>query len=126
MRSALLVALLVSPLSVAHAQTSTPQFDVVSIKRNTSGTLGGSARSLPDGTDVLVNQPIRSLILGASPVQTREVVGLPDWANTERYDITLKPPAGMTSRASSAGAAERQHMMQAMFADRMNLAAHVE
>src|SRR5438477_5058537 len=42
MRSALLVALLVSPVSVAHAQTSTPQFDVVSIKRNTS------ADTLPD------------------------------------------------------------------------------
>ena len=127
MRAPLLIALLVSLFpSLTHAQTPGLQFDVVSIKRNTSATPGGGARTLPDGTNVLVNQPIRSIILGASPVQTREVEGLPDWVTTERYDITLKPPPGGANRASQAGAAERRQMMQAMFADRMKLVAHVE
>jgi uncharacterized protein (TIGR03435 family) len=109
-----------------HTQTEKLEFDVVSIKRNTSANPGGSARTLPDGTDVLVNQPIRSILLGASPVQTREVEGMPDWVTTERYDITLKSPPGGANRASQAGAAERRQMMRAMFADRMKLVAHVE
>jgi uncharacterized protein (TIGR03435 family) len=128
MRPALYLALLAVSTAGAFAQSPTPgpEFDVVSIKPNTSGTRGGSARTLPDGTSVLVNQPIYSIILGASPVQTREVVGLPDWVTTERYDITLKPPPGGAPRASAAGAAERRHMMLAMFRDRMKLVAHVE
>jgi uncharacterized protein (TIGR03435 family) len=123
--AALLVALLL-PVALIRviaqdsiSKPAPPEFDVVSIKPNTSGTLGGSARTLPDGSDVLINQPIRSLILAASPVQTREVVGLPDWVTSERYDITLKPPPGTTST-------QHRQMMQDMFADRMKLVAHVE
>src|SRR5690242_20555712 len=71
-------------------------FDVVSIKKNTSGNVGGGMRTLPDGTMVMTNQPIRSLISGATTEITRDVVGVPDWAMSERYDITAKPPAGAT------------------------------
>jgi uncharacterized protein (TIGR03435 family) len=117
-----LTAIVLTTSAVALVAQDTPprvEFDIVSIKRNTSTTFSGGARTLPDGTSVLVNQPIRSIILGASPVQTNEIVGLPDWATTERYDITLKPPLGTKP-------AERRQMMQAMFADRMKLVAHME
>lgn len=95
------------------------QFEVVSIKRNVSGTTSGGIRSLPDGTTVMTNQPIRSIILAASPVPVREVEGLPDWVNSERYDVTLKPPAG-------AAREQRGEMMRSMFVERMKLQAHVE
>ena len=49
----------------------------------------------------------------------REVVGLPDWATTERYDITAKPPAGSTPQ-------QRSEMWRTFFAERMKLVAHVE
>jgi uncharacterized protein (TIGR03435 family) len=74
---------------------------------------------LPDGTQRMTNMPIRNFILAAAPVPTREVIGLPDWATTERYDVELKPPPGSTS-------AQRREMMRAMFADRMKLVAHIE
>jgi uncharacterized protein (TIGR03435 family) len=95
------------------------QFEVVSIKRNISGTTSGGIRSVPDGTTVMTNQPIRSIIQAASPVPVREVEGLPDWVNSERYDVTLKPPAG-------AAREERGEMMRNMFVERMKLQAHVE
>jgi uncharacterized protein (TIGR03435 family) len=76
-------------------------------------------RTLPDGTFMMTNQPIRSIILAASPVPTREVAGAPDWVNTERYDIIAKPPAGATREETSL-------MWRALFADRMKLAAHIE
>jgi len=96
------------------------QFDVVSIKPNTSGPgSGGGFRNLPDGSMIMVNSPISSLVMSASPVPVREVEGLPGWANTERYDITTKPPAGSTPE-------QRNEMMRNMFADRMKLAGHIE
>jgi uncharacterized protein (TIGR03435 family) len=103
-----------------HAQGPPLDFEIVSIKRNLSGpAAGGGGRNLPDGTRVMVNQPIRSIILLASPVQTSEVEGLPDWTLTERYDVTARPPAGSTSE-------ERREMWRRLFAERMQLVAHVE
>ncbi len=114
------IALLSVSRTRVHAQSPAPaEFDVVSIKRNTSPTPGGGGRTLPDGTQMMTNMMVRNFILAASPVATREVTGLPDWALTERYDVTLKPPPGSTSE-------QRKQMMQAMFADRMKLVAHVE
>lgn len=104
-----------------HAQSATRvEFDVVSIKPNVSPPgSGGGIRTLPDGTVIMTNQPLRSMILAASPVQSREVVGLPSWMNTDRYDLTAKPPSGSTRE-------QRARMWQALFAERMKLVAHVE
>jgi uncharacterized protein (TIGR03435 family) len=114
----LLLLLLASLLA---AQSTTPaEFEVVSIKPNTSPPgSGGGMRTLPDGSQRMVNATIRAVILSASPVPTREVLGLPDWANTERYDIVVKPPAGATPE-------QRREMWRTMFANRMKLVAHVE
>jgi uncharacterized protein (TIGR03435 family) len=101
------------------AQTARLEFDVVSIKRSDPEAKGGGMRRLPDGTLIMVNQPIRSIIFSASPVPAREVIGLPDWANTDRYDVTTKPPAGSTLE-------QRSEMMRTMFAERMKVKAHVE
>jgi uncharacterized protein (TIGR03435 family) len=96
------------------------QFDVVSIKLNTSGPGGGGGmRTLPDGTFMMTNQPIRSIILSASPVPVREAAGLPDWVNTDRYDITAKAPAESNRQ-------QQAEMMRNMIVERMKLVGHVE
>ena len=60
----------------------------------------------------------------SSPLQHRcrcvKSIGLPDWADNERYDVTAKPPAG-SHAASSA-----REMWRTFFAERMKLVAHVE
>ncbi len=74
------------------------------------------------GTFMMTNQPIMTLVGNASPVPgilLRNIVGLPDWARTENYDVTAKPPAG-TPRE------QFLLMWQAVFATRMKLVAHVE
>jgi uncharacterized protein (TIGR03435 family) len=63
--------------------------------------------------------PIASIISSASPSQTRDVDGLPAWAKSERYDVTVKPPPGSTREQIA-------EMWRTMFADRMKLSAHVE
>jgi uncharacterized protein (TIGR03435 family) len=123
-RLALLVTLIgTSSLGAPAMQTQSPgaaQFDVVSIKPSAAGFgSGGGMRTLPDGTFMMTNQPIRSIILSASPTPAREVLGLPDWVNTDRYDITAKAPAG-SSREQQA------EMMRNMIIERMKLVGHVE
>jgi uncharacterized protein (TIGR03435 family) len=115
-----LIVVISLPASVFAQSVSFERFDVVSIKRNILGPeAGGGMRTLPDGTLVMTNQPIRSIIMSASPVPAREVVGLPDWAMTERYDVTVKPPAGSTRE-------QRRQMWQTLLAERMKVVAHVE
>jgi uncharacterized protein (TIGR03435 family) len=118
---------LLALVSSAAAQTPTTpppysgplEFDVVSIKKSDPGNTSGGIRSLPDGTMLMTNQPMASIIAGAAPVPVRGVVGYPDWVDGERYDVTVKPPAG-------AGREQRAAMMQQMFATRMKMTAHVE
>ena len=108
------------PPAIAAQSAQFDAFDVVSIKRNTRGPQSPAGmRTLPDGTLIMTNQPIRSIIMTASPVPAREVEGLPHWAMTEQYDVTAKPPAGSTRE-------QRSQMWRTLFAERMKLVAHVE
>ena len=118
-RRALNAALICLALCAHAAAQARPAFEVVSIKRHVILEAAGGTRTLPDGTYIMTNQTIESMIRLAAPVQVREVIGMPDWVKYERYDVTAKPPAGATP-------AERAEMMRRMFADRMKLVAHVE
>ncbi len=105
--------------SVTAATQGPLEFEVASIKQNTSGNRGNSMRTMPDGSEVMVNSPVRSFIGAAYLSESGQYVGLPDWAQNERYDVTVKPPAGATRDQ------ERQ-MWRALFAERMKLVAHDE
>ena len=76
-------------------------------------------QDLPDGTFIMRNQPIRSILLAGSPIPTREVEGYPAWVERERYDITAKPPAGSTRP-------QRSDMMRRLLQDRLKMKGHVE
>src|SRR3989442_1438113 len=111
-RCAWLLTLMIAVLiTAARAQSPAgAQFDVVSIKPHKSEiNFGGGMRTLPDGTFMMTNQPIRSIILGASTVPVREVLGLPNWANTEGYDIVAKPPAGSSREQRAENDAQYVH-----------------
>ena len=101
------------------ATSQTVTFEAASIKKHASGTMSGGIRNLPDGTVIMVNVPVSSAIGSAYPTLHSQVVGLPAWASTERYDITVKPAAGSTRE-------QRTLMWRAMFAERMRLKAHYE
>ena len=99
-----------------------PTFDVVSIKRNTTNVLGSNGSSQrPDGGFTMVNIPTGTLISRAYPPAVPiDMVGLPEWAMSERYDVSA------TSSLSSPTPDERTAMLRAMLADRFNLAVHFE
>jgi uncharacterized protein (TIGR03435 family) len=113
------------PPVVAQAPPDGPTFDVVSIKRVSELRQGGGLRILPDGTFMMMNQSIGTLLNQASPVPVspRDITGGPDWLWRDNYDVTVKPPEGLTAAEL---AATRPMMWRAMFADRMKLVAHIE
>jgi uncharacterized protein (TIGR03435 family) len=115
--------------TMSFGQQQTPpmvgaQFDVVSIKPHQyDPATGGGMRTGPNGTFTMTSQPIWSIIAYASPVPVspREIVGLPEWANTEHYDIIAKPAPG-----SNPTREQRAEMMRNMLIERMKVAGHIE
>ena len=119
LRAAVVVlALTIASLPPLAAQDA-PTFEVLSIKRVDELFQSGGGRTMPDGSSVITNRPVSSFIMAASPERAVDVVGLPEWTRTERYDVTVKPPAGATREQVA-------QMWRTMFADRMKLVAHVE
>jgi bla regulator protein blaR1 len=119
-----LIALTTSVATVTIlAQTAGgPTFDVVSIKRNTSGALGSTGSGdRPDGGFRMLNAPLTLLIGRAYPPSIpADMVGLPDWAMRDHYDVIA------TSPLQKATPDERIAMLRAMLADRLKLAVHTE
>ena len=114
------VALTSRAFTQPPASPTGPTFDVVSIKLNTIGNVPtGPPVERPDGGLRMTSVPVSVLIARAyPPAIPLEMVGLPDWAKTERYDVIA------TSTLSSATRDDRIAMLRAMLADRFKLVAH--
>ncbi len=96
-----------------------PSFDVVSIKPNTTGVLPiGPPEERPDGGFRVTSTSVLALLNRAYPGLQK--VGLPSWATTERYDVSV------TSSLTRPTADTRAAMVRTMLADRFHLVAHVE
>ena len=117
-----IVLLAVAGFVSVSAQTPVPAavtYDVVSIRPNTAtGPIGLNQR--PDGGLVAVSVPLATFIARAYPTIAGEIVGLPDWARTARWDVTA------TSSRPNVTAEDRAAMLRAMLADRFKLVAHLE
>jgi uncharacterized protein (TIGR03435 family) len=75
----------------------------------------------PDGGFSLTALPASHLIIRAYALTfADDVVGLPEWAKTELYDVSA------TSSLARATSKDRLAMWRAMLADRFGLVAHLE
>jgi uncharacterized protein (TIGR03435 family) len=112
---ALLFAL---PAAALIAQTP-PAFEVATVKPNKSGTTQANIGMPPNGVN-FVNLPLRGIIQLAYGInQPSKLAGVPDWAVTERYDISARAAGPVTQE-------ERRLMLQALLADRLKLVARLE
>ena len=103
--------------AAAVRSASEPSFDVVSIKRNLSGTEDIGV-NIPTGSAFqTVNVAMLGTIMRA--YQVKNVVGVPDWVENERYDIEAKA-------ATKPGPDEVNAMLRTMLKQRLNLKAHIE
>jgi uncharacterized protein (TIGR03435 family) len=105
-------------------------YEVVSIKLSDPNSRGGGMRSMDNGF-TWNNIPIASMIKGAYDVRIdSQLVGLPDWARHDGYDISAKTDPETTERLKSLPRKEQwkeeQLMQQSILADRCNFKAHEE
>ena len=124
MRGILLSAVFATTVVLAQDPTDGPRFDVVSIKLNRSNALGSNGSSeRPDGGFTLVNVPMMTLVARAQfpLIAPIDMVGLPEWSRSERYDVSATSPLGQPATPQ-----ERAAMMRAMLADRVKLVTHVD
>jgi uncharacterized protein (TIGR03435 family) len=94
-----LVAIVIVAATLTGAAQSpapaAPAFEVASIKRNVSNDAGGYVRIEEGARFNAVNASLALIIRQAYGVQPFQVVNLPDWVDTERYDIRAKAPDGV-------------------------------
>ena len=121
------IAVVMTSITAVFAQSppSGPTFDVVSIKKHVAEPgpmrLSSSVNMRPDGGFTMTNIPVLTLIARAHEgIRPADMVGLPDWARSERYDVSA------TSTLTKATADDRIAMMRAMLADRFKLVMHFE
>src|SRR5215831_20008671 len=79
---------LLAAIPVLAAQDQS--FEVASVKRNKSGDRNSLLRVLPGGRLSATNFSVRSLINFAWQLAGFQVVGGPEWVNSDGYDIIAK------------------------------------
>jgi uncharacterized protein (TIGR03435 family) len=105
------------------------RFEAVSIKRDLTdptNALSGLPQfrltHRPDGGFVMVNGFISLLIYEAYATRPADVLGMPAWVSTDRYDVSATGP--VSKREPTAD--ERRSMLRAMLADRFKWVVHDE
>jgi uncharacterized protein (TIGR03435 family) len=120
--SALTVSVIDYP-TVQAQEPPNPSFEVVSIKRNSGGGGEMQMRAMP-GTLSALNVPARQLIRQAFNLQDFQIVGGPDWMNTDRFNVEARFDAAPA--AGPMGPARMQAMLKGLLADRFRFVAHTE
>jgi len=117
----------VPPAAEATNQTTAalPVFEVVSIKPDKSASMMGRIMETPDGI-VVSNVPLHGLIREAFEVSDNQLVGVPNWMNTDRYDIEAKVAAEDVPKLKPLTPQQRWAMLLPVFEDRFGLKFHRE
>jgi len=93
-------------------------FDVASVKVNNAGG-PSSVRAAPNGTLTVTNNTLRNIVRNAYGITNTQIVGGPDWFDTDHFDVNAKAAAPFTQQQGMA-------MLRALLADRFKLAVHTE
>jgi uncharacterized protein (TIGR03435 family) len=101
------------------ADASRPVFEAASIRLNKTGADGASVRVQPGGRLNVTNNSLRNIVRNAYNVQNFQIVGGPDWINTDRWDIVAK------AEGDAAGP-QLIVMLRNLLADRFKLVVHTE
>src|SRR5687767_10153489 len=122
------VVVLAAVAAPAFAQTPAPapkpSFEVASVKPNKSGDRGMSSAEQAGGRFIATNNTLAILVRNAFNLQESQVVGLPDWGASERFDIVAKAEQEFPKTAERPRLA--QLMLQSLLEERFKLVSHRE
>ena len=120
-----LVSLLLSayPFCISQVTSSThPAFEVSVVKLSSKAGPDITSVSRPGGSLFKVtNMPLRGLLSQAYGLADSQIIGLPAWTQSTRYDVMGKSPEGVTFTQEQLSLA-----LQQLLADRLGLVAHYE
>jgi len=131
-----LVMSLFFPVSRAYSQnissksgptksSLTREFDVVSIRENTSGASGIGYQFTDDGLR-FSNAPILMLIMTAYGLRDDQIQGLPHWAESARFDLIAKMTDPTVSDLSKLSLEQQKAMLASVLTSRFGLRFHME
>jgi uncharacterized protein (TIGR03435 family) len=114
------------PAAPSDSVTSPIQFDVVSVKMHNPDNHEGRMQLTPDGIR-LSNLQLQDLIVQSyGLVLSDQIVGLPNWANTERFDIEAKVAGADIAAFRRLTLDQVRSMGRPILADRFKFAGHQE
>jgi len=105
----------------AMAADADPSFEVATIKPNPSGGASIQGLTLKGRTMVVRNGSLMDLMTFAYGVQLKQIVGAPNWASSDRYDIDANPDQPGTPNME-----QMRSMVRKLLADRFALKFHHE
>ena len=119
-----IIAMLLLCLSSGLAQRQS--FEVSSVRLNTAGKEGGTI-GIVGGRFVATNVTLKSLITYAyatqsSPISDSQLLGLPNWASMDHFDIQAKPEGN----ARIVLGEQTKALVQSLLEDRFALKLHRE
>lgn len=120
------VAASVSVITQAPRDARRPEFDVASVRENTSGSNQVSMGTQPGGRFNAVNIPLVILIRSAYRLQDSQLVGYPEWVETARYDITAKADRDLPRPNPDGPPSTQMLMLQSLLEERFKLKVHRE
>jgi uncharacterized protein (TIGR03435 family) len=103
--------------STALAQNP-PGIDVATVKLNTSGGESGD-RTIDPTRMRFLNMPLRVMLRNAYGVRNDQIVGLPGWIDTLRWDVEATTTAPATQR-------QMFDLLQGLLAERLKMQVHRE
>lgn len=98
------------------------QFEVVSIKPSAAVPNAGTSVELQDGGRLrIVNEPVKLLIRMAFQLQNAQIAGVPDWAESDRWDVDAR-----TGKPEKIAQSEVGPLLQSLLTDRFRMKIHFE
>jgi uncharacterized protein (TIGR03435 family) len=117
MRSSAALALLILGAGApSFGQTPGPAFEVASVKQNESAAQAGRISGPTPGRFTVENVPLRFIVLHAYQLLDHQLIGMPDWTFSTRFDINATYPPG-----TAPSDRDTRVMLQALLMDRFGL-----
>jgi bla regulator protein blaR1 len=109
----------------ASSEPHLPVFEVASVKPNKGGMDMTTMAITPVGFSAH-NIVLKEIIREAYRIQNDQILGVPDWVNSSRYDIEAKVATADTDALHQLSPGQRGLMIQPLLADRFGLKVHTE
>ena len=103
-----------------------PQFEVATVRPNGSGAANSSINVQPGGRLTATNQTLRNLIRNAFNRQPDQMVGGPDWIDSDRFDIVAKVSDADLDAKGMMPAPQFMLRVQSLLEDRFRMITHWE